>query len=53
MIDPETPRTHIPSLCWIERPDDVLRCTEHDGHDGDHYHCHSHASWPREAGETQ
>ncbi|MFE7566744.1 hypothetical protein ACFU76_07230 [Streptomyces sp. NPDC057539] len=49
MIDPEKPRTHIPSLCWIERPDDVLRCTEHDGH----YHCHSRTRWPRQASETQ
>ncbi|MCL7380029.1 hypothetical protein [Streptomyces sp. 35G-GA-8] len=23
----ETPRTRIPSICWIEQPDDVLRCT--------------------------
>ncbi|MFD7284590.1 hypothetical protein [Streptomyces sp. NPDC059863] len=49
----ETLRTRIPSICWIEQPDDVLRRTEHEGHDGDHYHCYSRTRWPRRAGETQ
>ncbi|MGW6598950.1 hypothetical protein [Streptomyces sp. NPDC055036] len=49
----ETPRTRIPSIRWIEQPDDVLRCTEHEGHDSDHHHCHSRMPWPRRAGETQ
>ncbi|WP_326811612.1 hypothetical protein [Streptomyces scopuliridis] len=53
MIADGTPRTHIPSLCWIAHSDDVWRCTETDGHDGDHYHCYSGTRWPRRAGETQ
>ncbi|MGW2511256.1 hypothetical protein ACWC0A_17855 [Streptomyces scopuliridis] len=49
----ETPRPHISAPCWIERPADVLRCTEPPGHDGDHYHCYSRTQWPSQAGETQ
>ncbi|MFJ2669150.1 hypothetical protein [Streptomyces sp. NPDC087525] len=49
----EKPRTHIPSLCWVARPGDVRRCTEHEEHDGDHYHAYSRTFWPRRAGETQ
>ncbi|MFD3913382.1 hypothetical protein [Streptomyces sp. NPDC058603] len=49
----ETFRTHIPSLCWVARPGDVRRCTEHEGHDGDHYHAYSRTQWPRREGETQ
>lgn len=47
-------RVHIPGVCWIPRPDSVAqRCTEHAGHDGQHFDCYTHDEWPRREGETQ
>ncbi|WP_420032185.1 hypothetical protein ACN2WE_04825 [Streptomyces sp. cg28] len=43
----------IPVLCFIRHPDDVIRCTLHAGHDGDHRHSYTRRDWPQRAGETQ
>ncbi|MFI6697013.1 hypothetical protein ACIBLA_35760 [Streptomyces sp. NPDC050433] len=46
-------RVHIPSLCWVPRPGTAQRCTEHAGHDGQHFDCYTRDEWPHCAGEAQ
>lgn len=36
------------ALCWEAKPDAPARsCTRRPGHDGDHFHEYSGATWPR------
>ncbi|MEN8655053.1 hypothetical protein ABCR94_31830 [Streptomyces sp. 21So2-11] len=34
-------------------PGTPTRCTEHEGHEGDHFHAYSREEWPHYEGETQ
>lgn len=55
-------RVEIPGICFIRKPEDVLRCTLSAGHYGDHRHFYSGefrngvrvgTAWPGWPGETQ
>lgn len=53
----------IPSLCFIRKPGDTLRCTRSPQHAGDHAHFYAgvtnsrgirpNITWPRREGESQ
>jgi hypothetical protein len=56
-------QVEITHVCFIRKPDDVIRCTEKPDHEGDHFDYLSGVTdskgrragvrWPRRPGETQ
>jgi hypothetical protein len=59
----DTTRVEITHVCFIRKPDDVIRCTRPPGHEGDHHDYLAGVTdskgrrpgvwWPRRGGETQ
>lgn len=49
----EVKPVHIPGICFIPMQDSPLRCTLHQGHDGQHYHAYERVEWLRYEGEKQ